>query len=49
MPYKRKVRIPTKDRYKKKTKVGFAMADMYASSPYLSKKKKDEAIDKLFK
>lgn len=49
MTYKINVKIPKKDKYKMKTKVGLAMADVYASSPYLTKKEKDKKIKDLFK
>jgi len=48
MVYKTKVKL-RKGRPSKKTKVGLAMADIYASSPYLTKKQKDKKIKDLFK
>ena len=43
MVYKTKVKL-RKGRRSQKDKVGLAMADLYASSPYLSKKQKDKKI-----
>jgi len=49
MTYKIKVSIPKGKFSKKDIKFRRAMATMYASSPYLPKKKKDKYIKELFK
>ena len=44
-----KVKKPKNKRTKNILKTKVAMAELFASSPYLTKKKKDVAIKKLFK
>ena len=48
MVYKTKVKLNL-GRRSKKDKIGLSMAEVYASSPYLTKKQKDKKIQDLFK
>ncbi len=49
MAYKIKVKVPKGKFTEKEKKVKGAMATLYASSPYISKKEKDKHIRGLFK
>ncbi len=49
MTYGIKVEIPRYKKNWKETKTRVAMAELFASSPYLSKEQKDTRIKKLFK
>jgi hypothetical protein len=48
MTYKIKISVPKGKFAKKDIEIRKAMATMYASSPYLSKKKKDKYIKEIF-
>ena len=48
-PYKIKFKVNKNKFTKKDLQIRKAMADMYASSPYLTKKKKDKHIKDLYK
>lgn len=47
--FKTKVKFPKNRFTKKEIKIGKAMAEAYASSPYLSDKQKEKLIQDLFK